>query len=367
MKKIVLTGGGTAGHVTPNLALVDKLKENDYDIVYIGRKEEGKFIIEKDLCKNEGIPYFGISSGKLRRYFSVENAKDALRVLKGTSDALVLLKKIKPDIVFSKGGFVTAPVIFASKLLKIPVIIHESDLTPGLANKISIPSAKVVLTSFAETLEYLPKDKGIVTGPPIRMDLFTGSYQKGKELCNFKYNKPVILVIGGSSGAKKINEIIVSSLDNITNKYNVIHICGKDNKNNVTNDSYIAIEYLKEDLKHALAYADLVISRAGSNSIFEFLALNKPNILIPLPKGQSRGDQIQNANVFYDKGYSLILEEEYLTENLLLSNIDNLYENKDKFIDNMMKSDFTNGIDKIIEQIIKYTKWNSKRLRHLEP
>lgn len=356
MKKIVLTGGGTAGHVTPNLALVDKLKDLDYDITYIGRKDKKKFIIEKELCENQNIKYYGISSGKLRRYLSFENAKDSVKVLKGTADALVLLKKINPDIVFSKGGFVTAPVIFASKMLKIPVIIHESDLSPGLANKMSIPSAKIVLTSFEETIAYLPKDKGIVTGPPIREELLNGSFDKGKKLCNFTYNKPVILVIGGSSGAKNINEAIVNNLETLTNKYNIIHICGKGNLTSVENDSYREIEYIKDSLKDVLAYSDIVISRAGSNSIFELLSLNKPNILIPLPKEVSRGDQIENAKVFEEKGYSVVLEEKSLNRDTLLLSIDNLYKYKNEYIQTMKNSGFTNGVDKIIEEIVKYTK-----------
>ncbi len=356
MKKIVLTGGGTAGHVTPNLALVDSLKKNDYSIYYIGRKEKDKPIIEKKLVENLDIKYYGISSGKLRRYFSIENAKDAFKVLKGTMDAFLVLKKIKPDIVFSKGGFVTAPVIFASKILKIPVIIHESDLTPGLANKLSMGNASAILTSFEETIKYLPNKEGIVTGPPIREELFTGSKEKGKIVCNFKNNKPVLFVVGGSTGAEKINNQIVESLNDITSKFNVIHIVGKGNLKNIKNDNYFEVEYLYDDLKHCLAYTDFVISRAGSNAIFELLALKKPNILIPLPAKSSRGDQIQNAKVFASKGYSLVLDEENLNNNTLISALDELYTNKEEYINKMYASNFKNGIDPIISQILKFTK-----------
>ncbi len=356
MKKIVLTGGGTAGHVTPNLALIDSLKENDYEIFYIGRKEKNNHIIEKELCELEGIKYYGISSGKLRRYISVENAKDSIRVLKGISDAVSILRKIKPDIVFSKGGFVTAPVIFASKLLKIPVIIHESDLTPGLANKLSIPNAKIVLTSFEETLNFLPNGKGLVSGPPIRRELLNGDVNKAKVLCNFKNKKPVLLIIGGSSGSKKINQAILNSLIQITNSFNVIHIVGKGNLTDIKNDNYFQIEYLKEELKDCLMYADIVISRAGSNSIFELLSLNKPNILIPLSKSASRGDQIDNAKVFANKGYSLVIDEDTMNDKILLDSISELYNNKNIYINNMKDSNFSNGIDEVIKQIIKYTK-----------
>ncbi len=356
MKKIVLTGGGTAGHVTPNLALVEHLKEKGYSIHYIGRKEKNNYIIEKELCEKNNIPYYGISSGKLRRYFSVENAKDVLKVVKGVSDALVTLKKIKPDIVFSKGGFVTAPVIFASRMLRIPVVIHESDLTPGLANKLSMKNAEVILTSFEETIKYLPAGKGIVTGPPIREELLKGDFNKGKTICNFKKEQPVLLVIGGSTGAKKINETISSSIDELTKKFNVIHIVGKGNLNNIENACYFQVEYLNEGLKDCLKYCDIVLSRAGSNSIFELLSLNKPNILVPLPKEVSRGDQIDNAKSFENKGYSIVLEEKNMNTETLLETINTLYSEKDKYIQKMSSSGFTNGINAVIEQIVKYTK-----------
>ncbi len=356
MKKIVLTGGGTAGHVTPNISLVEKLKSNNYDIYYIGRKEKDKEIIEKRLIEAINIPYYGISSGKLRRYFSVENAKDIVRVIKGVSDALFVLKKIKPDVVFSKGGFVTAPVIFASKLLKIPVVIHESDLTPGLANKLSMNHSEVILTSFEETIKYLPTGKGIVTGPPIREDILKGDADKAKKLCNFKDDKKVILIIGGSTGAKKINETIVASINELTEKYNVIHIVGKGNLTDTKNDSYYQVQYLHDELKDCFQYADIVISRAGSNAIFELLSLNKPNILIPLSKESSRGDQILNAEVFEKNGYSKVLQENELNKESLLNNVKDLLNNKETYIDAMKKSNFKNGSDKVIEQIIKYTK-----------
>ncbi len=356
MKKIVLTGGGTAGHVTPNLALIDSLKKNNYDIYYIGRKEKSTPIIEKELCEHENIKYYGISSGKLRRYLSIENAKDSFRVVKGISDSLKILRKIKPDIIFSKGGFVTAPVIFSAKLLNIPVIIHESDLTPGLANKLSIPNAKIVLTSFEETLNYLPKNKGIISGPPIRKDLINGNIEKAKSLCNFKTIKPVLLIVGGSSGAKKINKAVVNALNILTKDFNIIHIVGKGNLTTVENESYFQVEYLKDELKDCFAFADIVISRAGSNSIFELLSLNKPNILIPLSKSASRGDQIDNAKVFKNNGYSVVIDEDSMTSEILVNSVNNLYKNKDIYIKNMRNSGFTNGIDIIIEQIIKYTK-----------
>ncbi len=356
MKKIVLTGGGTAGHVTPNLALVDTLESKGYSIFYIGRKEKDKAIIEKDLCENYELPYYGISSGKLRRYFSIENAKDTFRVIKGISDAKSILRKINPDIVFSKGGFVTAPVIFAAKMLNIPVVIHESDLTPGLANKLSMRYAEVVLTSFEETLKYLPAGKGIVTGPPIRRELLQGKKELAKAICKFSDEKPVLLVIGGSTGAKSINEAILNSIVELTMRYNVIHIVGTGNLTDTHLEGYYQAEYMRTQLKDCFKYADLVISRAGSNAIFELLSLNKPHILIPLSKAVSRGDQIDNAKIFESKGYSIVIEEENLTTESLLLAVDNLYMNRQKYVEAMENSNFTNGIDKVIEQIIKFTK-----------
>ncbi len=358
MKKIVLTGGGTGGHVTPNIALIEDLKKEGYEIFYIGRKKSknSKVPIEQELIENAKIPYYGISSGKLRRYLSKENLTDSFKVIKGVGDALSILKKIKPNIVFSKGGFVTAPVIIAAKLLRIPVVIHESDYTPGLANKISIPIAKCVCTSFEQTLTYLPKNKGIITGPPIRKELFLGNYNKGASIVNFNNNKPTILIMGGSTGANSINKTVISSLDTLLPSYNIIHICGAGNKTLTKKSGYKQFEYVKDELPHLLAYASLIVSRAGSNSIFELLALKKPNILIPLSSKVSRGDQILNSNEFEKKGYSIVLDEDNITEQIFVNTINKLNKNKDKYVNAMTNSGFTNGINSIIIQINKYAK-----------
>ncbi len=358
MKKIVLTGGGTGGHVTPNIALIDDLKKNGYNIYYIGRKknENAKKPIEQELIEKESIPYYGISSGKLRRYLSKENLTDTFKVVKGVGDAFSILKKIKPDIVFSKGGFVTAPVIIASKMLNIPVVIHESDYTPGLANKISIPFAKCICTSFEKTISYLPKNKGVVTGPPIRKELFQGDYNKGEKLCNFKNKRPVILIIGGSTGSSNINNLVNSCLDTLLSSYNIIHICGAGNVREVNKHGYIQYEYVKDELPDLLAYATIVISRAGSNSIFELLALNKPHLLIPLSNKVSRGDQILNAKEFEQKGYSLVLEEDDINTDIFIKKINEINNNKKIYINKMLSSEFSNGIDSIVKEIIKYSK-----------
>lgn len=224
MKRIVLTGGGTAGHVTPNIALIPRLKELGYDIHYIGTYDG----IERKLIEEIGIPYYGISSGKLRRYFDVKNFSDPFRVIKGYFQAKKLMKKLKPDIVFSKGGFVAVPVVLAAKHSHIPSIIHESDMTPGLANKLSIPSATKICCNFPETMSHLPEGRAVLTGSPIRQELLTGNKLAGLKFCGFTANKPVILVIGGSLGAVAVNNAIRKILPELLKSFQVIHLCGKD-------------------------------------------------------------------------------------------------------------------------------------------
>ena len=312
MKKIVMTGGGTAGHVTPNIALMPALKEAGYDIEYIGSVNG----MEKGLIEAQKIPYHGISSGKLRRYFDWKNFTDPFRVLKGYGQAVSLMKKLKPDVVFSKGGFVSVPVVLAAKHCHVPAIIHESDITPGLANKIAIKGAKKVCCNFPETMKYLPADKAVLTGSPIRRELFSGVAENAIKLCNFPdHNKPVILIIGGSLGSKKVNEAVREILPELLKDFYVIHLCGKGNLDNklagIT--GYAQFEYTNAELTDMFALADMAISRAGANSICELLALHKPNILIPLSAAASRGDQVLNAKSFKKQVFSYVIEEEELT------------------------------------------------------
>ncbi len=346
MKRIVLTGGGTAGHVTPCIALLPALKKEGYDIHYIGSQNG----IERKLIEEYGIPYYGISSGKLRRYFDPKNFSDPFRVMKGYFEAKKLLKRLKPDVVFSKGGFVSVPVVFAARKLKVPAIIHESDMTPGLANKLAIPAAKKICANFPETLQHLPAEKAVLTGTPIRTELFSGNKIRGLDYCGFTANRPVIMIIGGSTGSRAINEVIRGMLPTLLRDYQVIHICGKDNLDDkLTNLSgYVQFEYCKKELSDLFAAADLVISRAGANAICELLALKKPNILIPLPLKSSRGDQILNAESFERQGYSYVLKEEDLSVANLLQAIAEVMENKKKYIEAMNQSDLNNSIDTII-------------------
>ncbi len=345
MKTIILTGGGTAGHVTPNLALIPSLKESGYDIHYIGSYNG----IERKLIEGSGIPYDGISSGKLRRYFDLKNFTDPFRVIKGYGEALKLIKKYKPDVLFSKGGFVAVPVVLAAKHYHIPTIIHESDMTPGLANKLCIPSARKVCCNFPETLKYLPKDKAVLTGSPIRAELLKGDRMAGLQYTNLSAAKPIILVIGGSLGSVKVNTAVRHILPRLLEKFQVIHICGKGNLDEslIGTPGYVQYEYVDSPLKHLFAAADMIISRAGANSICEILALRKPNVLIPLSAAASRGDQILNANSFAKQGFSAVLEEEKLTDDTLYETVVNTYENRRRFIEAMETSHLNNAVETI--------------------
>ncbi len=349
MKKIVLTGGGTAGHVTPNLALLPSLRKEEFEIHYIGSYNG----IERRLIEDAGIPYDGISSGKLRRYFDIKNFSDPLRVLKGYGQAKRLMKQYRPDIVFSKGGFVSVPVVLAAKHYKIPVIIHESDMTPGLANKICIPAAQKVCCNFPETLNYLPKDKAVLSGSPIREELLTGDRLSGLQYAGLSANRPVILVIGGSLGSVTVNHAVRSILPKLLPQFQIIHICGKGNLDEslIGTSGYVQYEYVDKPLRHLFAAADLIISRAGANSICEILALRKPNILIPLSAAASRGDQILNANSFAKQGFSTVLEEEVLTSETLYQAVSETYKNRISFIEAMEKSTLNNAVETIMNLI----------------
>ncbi len=349
MKKILFTGGGTAGHVTPNIALFPKLRKKNYDIYYIGSKDG----IEKGLIENESIPYYGISSGKLRRYFDMKNFTDVFRVIKGVGQAVNIISKLKPDIIFSKGGFVGVPVAAAAKIKGIPLVCHESDITPGLANKLAAPFAKKICTSFPETLRYIPEKKGILTGSPVRADLFEGKREKGLEFVGFDGSKPIILIMGGSIGSVKINNAVRGIIDRLTEKFDIIHLCGKGNidmtlKNHA---GYRQYEFISEELKDIFAAVDIVCARAGSNSVFEYLYLKKPMLLIPLSKEASRGDQILNANSFKEKGFAEVLEEENLTDETLYDSVINIYNNRHNYIKNMSEASLPNGVDEIIKVI----------------
>lgn len=349
MKKIVLTGGGTAGHVTPNIALLPSLQKAGYEISYMGSYDG----IEKKLIADFNIPYIGISTGKFRRYLDIKNFTDPFRVIKGFSEAKKYLKEWKPDVVFSKGGFVSVPVVRAAASLGIPCIIHESDMTPGLANKLCIPVARKVCCNFPETFQMLPEKKAVLTGSPIRKELSQGSKIAGLDLCGFTANKPVIMVIGGSLGAANVNKAVREALPRLLEDFQVVHLCGKDKLDtSLENTSgYKQFEYIKTELKDLFAMADMVISRAGANAICELLALKKPNILIPLPAASSRGDQLLNAASFEAQGFSLVLQENDITTDLLVEKVHALYFSRQSYEEAMNQSGQMDSIETIMKLI----------------
>lgn len=354
MKKIILTGGGTAGHVTPNIALIPELQKRDYEIHYIGSKDG----IETKLMSEFDIPYYGISSGKLRRYFDIKNFTDPARIIKGYTEAAKIIKRVKPDVIFSKGGFVTVPVVLAAKRKKVPCVLHESDISPGLANRLCIPSATAVCANFPETLSHLPEEKAHLTGSPIRKELFSGNRLNGLDFCGFSTDKPVILVIGGSLGSVRVNEAVRDILPELLEKYQVIHLCGKDkvDESLVDVEGYAQFEYIQKELCDLLGAADLVISRAGANAICELLALHKPNILIPLSLEASRGDQILNAESFEKQGFSYVIREEDLSSEKLLGAVKEVYDKRTTYISMMEASNQHNAVVKvadIIDEIVK--------------
>lgn len=349
MKRIVLTGGGTAGHVTPNLALLPRLREEGYEVHYIGSYDG----IERKLIEEFDVPYYGISSGKLRRYFDPKNFSDPFKVLKGYMEASALLKKLKPNVVFSKGGFVAVPVVLAAKRRGIPAVIHESDMTPGLANKICIPCASKVCANFPETLKALPAGKAVLAGTPIRAELFSGDRKAGLRFCGFAPDKPVLLIIGGSLGSAVVNEAVRGILPTLLQQFQVIHLCGKGKLAPELDGTkgYVQFEYIKQELPDLMAAANIVISRAGANAICELLALRKPMVLVPLSAAASRGDQILNAASFEKQGYSYVLKEEDLTGASLLEAVDKLYKNRENYQAAMGKSPMNNAIETIINAL----------------
>lgn len=344
---IVFTGGGTAGHVTVNLALMPHYIQEGWEVHYIG-SEQG---IERQLVAElPQVHYHAIATGKLRRYFDWNNFKDPFRVLKGVWQAHRLIRMIQPNIVFSKGGFVSVPVVAGAWLSRIPIVIHESDLTPGLANRIAIPMATKVCTTFEETAGFLPKSKTVHIGAVVREELFRGDARSGRALCGFTDRKPVMLVIGGSLGSQLLNRVVRGQLEELTKTFQIVHICGKGNREaSLDGPAYRQFEYVREELPDLLAMADIVVSRAGANSIFEFLALRKPMLLIPLSLKASRGDQIANAQSFQKQGFADVIMEEELTGEAFLNAVMSLYQEKDRYIAAMEQQANRNPLRMLIE------------------
>ncbi|MBI9098481.1 MAG: undecaprenyldiphospho-muramoylpentapeptide beta-N-acetylglucosaminyltransferase [Spirochaetaceae bacterium] len=325
-KKVLFTGGGTGGHVYPALAVIEKLKEQDFKIFWLGSSTG----MEKRIIDQTGISFYSIPSGKLRRYFSFQNFTDIFKIIAGFFASLILLMKLRPDLVFSKGGFVTVPPVAAASILRIPVFTHDSDIVPGLATRINSVAADKVLLSSEVSKKYFSRRIGakvFVTGNPVRSDFFKGDAERGKSLFNINRNKPVLLVMGGSSGAEQINKLLLDNLDKLTEKYYVIHQTGEKNFREITKENYYGAAYFHKDVAHLLAASDLVVSRAGASALWEFAAAALPSLLIPLESG-SRGEQVKNAELFRDFGCSKILRKEISSETFMDS-IENIMDNKD--------------------------------------
>ena len=345
MKKIIFTGGGTGGHIMPNLALIDELKKK-YDIKYIGSKGG----MEKDIVKD--VPFFEVTTCKLKRSFSLSNFLIPFKLLKGYIEAKKILKEERPNLVFSKGGYVAVPVVWACKSLKIPVVSHESDYSIGLANKLTCRYSKAVCTSFEDTAKSIKN--GVYTGSPIRKELLAGNKQRVVSGLKLNNNLPTLLVVGGSLGSRNINQFIEKNIDRLTSKFNVVHITGKNYSSNISAANYNKLEYTNQ-IADFYDLCDIVVTRGGSNVLFELLALKKPMLIIPLEKG-SRGDQVLNANIFEKEKLAIqFRENDFENENLFFEKLDYLWNNRKTFVENMNKKNAI-GNKKIVEQIEKYIK-----------
>ena len=352
MKRIVLTGGGSAGHVTPHLAILPHLLEKGYDVHYIGTKDG----IEKGMVAAlPSVTYHEVKSGKLRRYFDWKNFTDPFRVMAGAVESIRLMRKLKPDVCFSKGGFVSVPVVYGAWCRHVPTLCHESDLTPGLANKICSKFAKKVATTFPECAKAMG-EKGIMTGTPLRASLFAGSRDEGLRIAGLSGDKPVLLMMGGSLGAQSVNKCLRETLPLLLPHMDVVHLTGKGNMDESLRDvkGYVQFEFLSDELPHVLSAADFILSRAGSNALCEFQALKKPMLLIPYPMGASRGDQILNAESYRARGLAHVLQQSDMTTETLKDAIFRLMESKDQLVaalNDAPPADGTAMILKLIEEI----------------
>jgi UDP-N-acetylglucosamine--N-acetylmuramyl-(pentapeptide) pyrophosphoryl-undecaprenol N-acetylglucosamine transferase len=348
-KRIVFTGGGTAGHVTPNIALIEPLLREGWDVHYIGSISG----MEKALIAAlPQVTYHGIATGKLRRYFSWQNFIDPFRVIKGYVQARRLIRKLSPDVIFSKGGFVSVPVVLGAG--KVPVVAHESDYSPGLSNRIAMRFTDFVCLSFEDTLAHIPQGKRIFTGTPIRPALYSGSREQALAFTGLSGEKPVLLVMGGSLGAQRLNELVRAALPMLLERYDVIHLCGQGkNDCDCVACGYNQYEYIDRELPDLFALCEIVLSRAGANSVFELLALNKPSVLVPLTSASTRGDQLLNARYFEKKGYAKVVEQNTATPESLVAAIDEVYQKREIYTERMREDTRSDGTEAIIKLIKK--------------
>lgn len=346
-KTIVFTGGGTAGHVTPNLALIEKLDRNEWDIHYIGTSG-----MEKDLVASvPGLIYHEIESGKLRRYASLKTLTMPMHVQKGYHQAKRILKALRPAVVFSKGGYVSVPVVAAAKGI-CPVLTHESDYTPGLANKIDAHFADKVLVTFADTVPYVKGNKGVHTGTPIRPELYRGSRERALKFTGLSGKKPVLLVTGGSLGAVAVNVAVREALPTLLKTFDVVHLCGSGKlEKEISMPGYVQYEYIRDEMADLFALADVVVSRAGANAVFELLALHKPMLLLPLSAASTRGDQELNAAYFEKRGYARVLKADEVSAESVAREVTALYNARDSYLEAMRHAEGVDGTEQILKLI----------------
>lgn len=357
VKKILFTGGGSAGHVTPNVGLIETFLREGWQVSYVGSVDG----IEKAIIAELDVVYYSISSGKLRRYFSWQNFIDPMRILLGILQSFLICRRLSPDVLFSKGGFISVPVVIGAWLNRVTVITHESDITPGLANRLCYPFAARVCVTFPETVRLLKSDKVVLTGTPVRANILSGDAAAGRRFLGLKSDRKTILIFGGSLGATAINAVVRAALPQLLQDFQIVHICGAGNLHTDLNSlqHYHQVEYLHEQFGDLLACADLVVARAGANSIYELLLCRKPHILIPLSRQVSRGDQIINARTFADLGYSEVIEEEALTADLLYASILNTLRNSTEIIARIDQFKTPDAIE-VIRDLILATVENSK-------
>ena len=348
MPAILFTGGGTAGHVTPNIALIEEAQQRGWRCLYVGSAKG----IERELLADLRVPFHAIASGKLRRYFSWRNLIDPLFVVLGFLQSLGICLRERPDLVFSKGGFVSVPVVVAAWLLRIPVISHESDVSPGLANRLAHPFCRKICVTFDATATCLPPGKLVVTGTPVRSSLLTGDAERGRRHLGFDGGKPVLLVVGGSLGASVLNRQARSVLPALLETFDLVHVTGAGGVDEgLIQKGYVQREFIREEFGDVLAAASLVVSRAGANSLYELCVMRKPHLLVPLTLAASRGDQIDNAKVFEQDGFSRVLDEESLRDQNFLETLRALQADREQWVQKLRSFPVRDSVALIMEQI----------------
>ena len=314
--RLVVVGGGSAGHVIPARPVMQRFLDEGHSVDFVGTPSG----LEQDLVADLAVGFYAIRAGKLRRYFSWQNLLDLGNILTGLLQSLILMAKLRPDVVFSKGGFVSFPLVFAAWLWRVPVVAHESDITPGLANRLVKPFVRSFCVTFADT-QLTTRARVVHSGTPIRPDMLAGDPQRGRHMLPFAETAPIIVVTGGSLGADALNQVVRASLDRLTESHLVVHVVGPGKQVVVQHPRYCQFEYVNEGWGDILAAADVVVSRAGANALFELISLRKLSILVPLSKAVSRGDQIDNAAYAQRQNLAWVIQDEALTPDTLLNGV----------------------------------------------